>query len=222
MIMYVDASFAGDLRDSKSTSGGLLCVVGPNTFAPINWFCKKQGAVSHSSSEAEVIALDTGVRIEVCPALTLWEQVLDVFDPVPVKPKPGATRKVHDIYSVLAQVDYVEPSLPEPSGRAKCLILEDNDAVIKMTVKQRSPNMRHVVRTHRVDFDSLWERFNNDPGIALRYVVTNDQLSDMLTKGHCAAQQWMHLMTLLQMCVTKRNISIPVPIRIVSKALSQN
>ena len=31
---------------------------------PDNMFCKKQGAVSHSSSEAEIISLDAGVRME--------------------------------------------------------------------------------------------------------------------------------------------------------------
>ena len=39
LALFSDASFAGDLRDSKSTSGGILCLVGPNTFVPINWVC---------------------------------------------------------------------------------------------------------------------------------------------------------------------------------------
>ena len=42
LALYVDASFAGDLRDSKSTSGMFLALVGPNTFAPLTWFCKEQ------------------------------------------------------------------------------------------------------------------------------------------------------------------------------------
>ena len=79
IALFTDASFAGDLRDSKSSSGAYMCLVGPNTFVPITWFCKKQGAVSHSSSEAEVIALDAGVRMEGIPALTLWDQVISVF-----------------------------------------------------------------------------------------------------------------------------------------------
>ena len=52
LMLFSDASFAGDLKDSKSTSGGVLCVVGPNTFVPISWLCKKQGAISHSTAEA--------------------------------------------------------------------------------------------------------------------------------------------------------------------------
>jgi len=53
LASFVDASFAGDLADSKSTTGAYIVLVGPHTFAPITWMCKKQGAVSHSSSEAE-------------------------------------------------------------------------------------------------------------------------------------------------------------------------
>ena len=43
LAAYSDASFAGDLQDSKSTLGGVLCRVGPNTFVPLSWICKKQG-----------------------------------------------------------------------------------------------------------------------------------------------------------------------------------
>ena len=45
---FQDSDFAGDLEDSKSTSGGLLCIFGSQTFVPICWMCKKQTSVSHS------------------------------------------------------------------------------------------------------------------------------------------------------------------------------
>ena len=37
-----DSDFAGDLEDSKSTSGGTLCVFGSHTFVPISWMCKNK------------------------------------------------------------------------------------------------------------------------------------------------------------------------------------
>ena len=40
--LFQDSDFAGDLEDSKSTSGGTLCVFGSHTFVPISWMCKKQ------------------------------------------------------------------------------------------------------------------------------------------------------------------------------------
>ena len=41
--LFQDSDFAGDLEDSKSTSGGILCIFGSHTFVPISWICKKQG-----------------------------------------------------------------------------------------------------------------------------------------------------------------------------------
>ena len=38
--VFQDSDFAGDLEDSKSTSGGLLCICGCQTFVPISWMLK--------------------------------------------------------------------------------------------------------------------------------------------------------------------------------------
>ena len=40
--LFQDSDFAGDLEDSKSTSGGTLCIFGSQTFVPTSWTCKKQ------------------------------------------------------------------------------------------------------------------------------------------------------------------------------------
>ena len=68
-----------DLEDSKSTSGGTLCVFGSHTFVPISWMCKKQTAVSHSSTESAIISLDTGLRLDGLPALELWDLIVSVL-----------------------------------------------------------------------------------------------------------------------------------------------
>ena len=62
--LFQDSDFAGDLEDSKSTSGGTLCVLGSHTFVPISWMCKKQTSVSRSSTESEIISLDAGLRLD--------------------------------------------------------------------------------------------------------------------------------------------------------------
>ena len=41
--------------------------------------CKKQASVSHSSTEAEIISLDAGLRMDGIPALDLWDPVIDVI-----------------------------------------------------------------------------------------------------------------------------------------------
>ena len=40
---------------------------------------KKQTSVSHSSTEAEIISLDAGLRMDGIPALDLWDLVIDVL-----------------------------------------------------------------------------------------------------------------------------------------------
>ena len=71
--LFQDSDFAGDLEDSKSTSGGTLFVFGSHTFVPISWMCKNQTSVSHSSTESEIISLDTGLRLDGLLALELWD-----------------------------------------------------------------------------------------------------------------------------------------------------
>ena len=74
-----DSDFAGDLEDSKSTTDGILCIFGSHTFVPISWMCKKQTSVSHSSTEAEIILLDAGLRMDGIPLLDLRNLVKEVF-----------------------------------------------------------------------------------------------------------------------------------------------
>ena len=74
-----DSDFAVDLEDSKSTSGGTLCILGSHTFVPISWMCKKQTSVSHSSTESEIISLDAGLRLDGIPALDLWDLIVFVL-----------------------------------------------------------------------------------------------------------------------------------------------
>ena len=85
--LFQDSDFAGDLDDSKSTSGGTLCVFGSHTFVPISWMCKKQTSVSHSSTESEIISLDAGLRLDGIPALDLWDLSVTVL---------GNTTQNHD------------------------------------------------------------------------------------------------------------------------------
>ena len=90
---FQDSDFAGDLEDSKSTSGGLLCIFGCHTLVPTSWMCKKQTSVSHSSSEAEVISsLDAGLRVDGIPALDLWDLVIEVLHS-----SPNQTNKTKDV-----------------------------------------------------------------------------------------------------------------------------
>ena len=127
LALFVDASFAADLDDSKSTSGVWLCLVGPRTFIPITWMCKKQGAVSHSSTEAEVISLDAGIRLEGLPSLMLWDVILETC--VPAQRQKGHTKHLtskqveNPLHRILTDVDYVPCTLPLSKGLGKLIVL---------------------------------------------------------------------------------------------------
>ena len=77
--LFQDSGFAGDFEDSKSTSGGILCIFGSHTFVPLSWMCKKQTSVLHSSTESEIIFLDADLRMDGIPALDLWDFVIQVL-----------------------------------------------------------------------------------------------------------------------------------------------
>ena len=126
-----DASFAGDLRTSRSTTGGFLAMFGPNTFAPITAICKKQTVVSHSTAESEIIALDTVLRTEGLPLLTLWEIIVDVFGQAAAgRPARGRWPRAATQSRTIGPSHDIAAGRPGPT--AKLIVAEDNDAVIKI------------------------------------------------------------------------------------------
>ena len=199
--LFQDSDFAGDLEDSKSTSGGTLCVFGSHTFVPISWTCKKQTSVSHSLTESEIISLDTGLRLDGLPALELWDLIVSVFGNIShISDRTGqpvnGKNKSHNKIDAMQDIDSVPSNVQSASQEALLYVFEDNEAVIKMIMKGRSPTMRHVSRTHRIALDWLFDRINLDPKIQIKYIDTKNQLADILTKGNFTRDEWNHLLTL--------------------------
>ena len=73
--LFQDSDFAGDLEDSKSTSGGVLRIFGSRTFVPVSWICKKQTSVSHSSTESESFLW----MVDNVWTVDLWDVVIEVL-----------------------------------------------------------------------------------------------------------------------------------------------
>ena len=201
--LFQDSDFAGDLEDSKSTSGGTLCIFGSHTFVPISWMCKKQTAVSHSSTESEIISLDTGLRDGLL-ALEFWDLIVSVLGNVSrVSDRSGQPDSdVHKCHKsqkkidVMEDIDFVPSNVQSACQEALMNVFEHNEAVIKMIIKGRSPTMRHVSRTHRVALDWLFDRINLDSKIQIKYIDTKNQLADILTKGNFTRDEWNHLLSL--------------------------
>ena len=192
------------LKIQNPLSGGTLCVFGSHTFVPISWMCKKQTAVSHSSTESEIISLDTGLRLDGLPALELWDLIVSVFGNISHisdrtgKPVNGEDKhhKSHNKIDAMKDIDSVPSHVQSARQEALLYEFEDNEAVIKMIMKGRSPTMRHVSRTHRVALDWLFDRINLDPKIQIKYIDTKNQLADILTKANFTRDEWNHLLTL--------------------------
>ena len=94
--------------------------------------------------------------------------------------------------------DFVSSNANSSRKEAMLYIFEDNEAVIKIIIKGRSPTMRHVSRTHRVALDWLFDRINLDPKIQIKNIDTKNQLADILTKGNFTRDEWNHLFVFVQ------------------------
>ena len=78
-------------------------------------------------------------------------------------------------------IDSVPSNIQSSRQEALLYVFEDNEAVIKMIVKGRSPTMRHVSRTHRVALDWLFDRINLDPKIQIKYIrLVSADLDDVV------------------------------------------
>ena len=104
--------------------------------------------------------------------------------------------KPHKKIDVMKDIDSVPSNVQSAHQEALLYVFEDNEAVIKMIIKGRSPTMRHVSRTHRVALDWLFDRINLDPKIQIKYIDTKNQLADILTKGNFTRDEWNHLLCL--------------------------
>ena len=96
----------------------------------------------------------------------------------------------------LDNVDIIPSNVNSSHLEALLYVFEDNEAVIKIIIKGRSPTMRHVSRTHRFALDWLFDRINLDPKIQIKYIDTKNQLADILTKGNLTRDEWNHLLCL--------------------------
>ena len=174
--------------------------------------CKKQTSVSHSSIESEIISLDAGLWLDGIPALDLWDLIVAVLGntnqnriehgdllkkkrevcspPRTIHKRKQSQRVIND----LDTVDFVPSNVQSSHHEALLFVFEDNEAVIKMITKGRSPKMRQVSRTHRVALDWLFDRLNLDSKFQIKYINTKNRLADILAKGNFTRGEWNHLL----------------------------
>ena len=151
--LFQDSDFAVDLEESKSTSGGTLCIFGSHTFVPISWMCKKQTSVSHSLTESEIISLDAGLRLDGIPALELWDLIVSVLgNTIQTPERPGRPvvndkdQRSQGMTNVLNHIDCVPSNVQFSHQEALLSVFEDNEALIKMIIKGKKPDNETCVQ----------------------------------------------------------------------------
>ena len=110
-----------------------------------------------------------GTRIRVIKIDLLKNKRELCSPPHTIHKRKQSQRVIND----LDNVDFIPSNVTSSHQEALLYVLEDNEAVIKMIIKGRSPTMRHVSRTHRVALDWLFDRINSDSKIQIKF--TNSQ-----------------------------------------------
>ena len=155
--------------------------------------------ILRSDCFAQVNLIDTGLRLDGLLALELLDLIVSQISDrtgrlvnVDVKRNQKSQGKIN----VMEIIDSVPSNVQSSRQEALLYVFEDNETVIKMIIKGRSPTMRHVSRTHRVALDWLFDRINLDSKIQIKYIDTKNQLADILTKGNFTRDEWNDLLCL--------------------------
>ena len=151
-------------------------------FLEVTRSCQQVGCVRNNlqfrtaQQESGIISLDASLRMDGIPALDLWDLIVPVLhgntnqsEHVHGNLSTYLTRKqIPGKIDDLNNVDFVSSNANSSRQEAMLYILEDNEAVIKMIIKGRSPTRRHVSRTHRVALDWLFDRISLNPKIQIK------------------------------------------------------
>ena len=137
------------------------------------------------------------------PALDLWDLIVSVFGdttqnhdrkgrpvvstseicspPHTIHKRKQSQRVIND----LDNVDFIPSNVHSSHQEALLYVFEDNEAVIKMIIKGRSPTMRQVSRNHRVALDWLFDRINLDSKFQIKYIDTKNPTRRHTDQGKC-------------------------------------
>ncbi len=174
LSLYSDADLAGCKKSAKSTSGVSLALAGGNTFFPLSASSKRQGCVSHSTPEAEIVAANAAVRTAGIPAVILWEYILN-----------------RDV---------------------RLTLQGDNTATIAIIKSGKSPTLRHISRTHRVNLRWLHDVLCSG-AYGIEYVKTDLQAADIFTKPFTNHAKWLAVLALIGISdpkITSCAVAMPI------------
>ena len=207
LVLLQDSDFAGDLEDSKTTSGSSLVYLwGSRTFVPNIWIYKKQKSVSHSSTESEILLLDAGLRMDGLPALDIWDVVIEVLR------SSNSTRTPTN--QLNSRKLFAESQIQTQTKR-------DTEMLINCRMWTTSPRTQILLKASlsctslktakQNDNGWLFDRIYLDPEFQIKCVDTRNQLADTLTKGIFTRDEWDSFF--LKKTTTKSRVSCPRELR---------
>ena len=151
--------------------------------------CVRNKLQFHTVQQNPKSSLGRWIEIRRLLALELWDLIVSVLGNMTQTTERTERLVVIDRgqrsqgkINALNNIDCVPANVQSSHQEALLYVFNDNEAVIKMIIKGRSPTMRHVSRTNRVALDWLFDQINLDPKIQLKYIDTKNQLADILTK----------------------------------------
>ena len=198
--VFVDADWASDRSDLKSTSGGYLVLAGPNSYFPIGAYCCKQGCQSLSTPEAESVALAQVIKGLCVPLMDLWELILYKAPSV----TGHAAGSSSDASPAKGWASIVPATAPSDGSRnaastpkLQLVLYEDNEATQKIVKSGKfSKALGHVSRTHGLPLAWLHTAYSRGLMI-IRDCHTKAMAADIFTKYFVDPLGWEHARTLL-------------------------
>ena len=139
-------------------------IFGIRTFVPISWMCKKQGSASQFNRMRNHFL---GRKVQVGRYTRTWFVGSDRRSSSrehasewsstgrPVQISNAKENSWRDWWSRQYWFSFLKREILIVR-KLCCSFFEDNEAVIKMIIKGKSPTMRHVSRSHRVALDRLF------------------------------------------------------------------
>ena len=199
--LFQNSDFAWDLEDSKSASGGTLCVFGSHTFVPISWMCKKQTSVPHGFTRWMVVyewvvslPLICGIWLLKCyfRRITRNHQPRKILETEADSKKQQETARACLTPRWKRKVTRMLNNcrMWATSPQTQLLLNVKRSCTFLKLTRQRS-------RWASKDEVQRWDTCPDSTGVALDWI-----LADLLTKESFTLDEWCNLLRLLIMNVS--------------------
>ena len=115
-----------------------------------------------------------------------------VHTPHTIQKRKQSQRVIHQ----LDNVDFSSSNVNSSHQEALLYVVEDNEAVIKMIKKGRSPTMDMCPEPTELLLIGYSIELLGTPKIQIKHIDTKNQLAAILTKGNFTRDEWNHLLCL--------------------------